>query len=777
MLTQGVSVSDLAERVRASIETEIGDYAITKRHSRMPSRIIDKDSADLLKLFRSPIRIVHAVLAYAAQRNLDADQVLSDAYALLSGLFDSKMLVPAESSNLSCIATERIGNIVAGLKLVRCLQRLDESEVYLANDCAGRYAAVKTCSTENVEGVYALEHEAHILECEGGVRTPKLLSLTRAEGSVYLVTDWVFGLDVGSASDGLRGQHEPRNEQKLMELSRSIAVAYAQLHSSGMLHGDVHPRNVIVQSNGEVKLIDFGLAVEIRQTVKFPPRGGVAFFLDPGLASAQLCGGSASLDPASEQYSVAALIYFVWTGAHYVEWRLERSELLRQIVEQAPAPFSAHGIPDYPELEAILGRALRKEATERFASMSAFATAICSLELQTPHVVSAAQNVSLLSRDQSLLQQTLERYRVGGSVLQDGPARAPFASINYGASGIAYVLYRIAQHRSDAKILAAADAWTHRAYKLSSNEKAFYDPGREIRLETVGTNALYHSDAGIHCVRCLVCTALGDVDGAARGLEYYLESSQRRCERPDLTLGLAGQLLGLCEIIEACPVPGILDPEPARHRGGELANDLLKLAASEMISTSTTMPSLGMAHGWAGVLFALLRWTRVSASQPDPCVLDRLDELTLLAEPCGYGLRWPVFNSTGPATFMDSWCNGTAGHAMLFALAAEVLADHRYASIAERAAESAWITNMQLGTLCCGTAGVSYGLLAVHRVTGEKVWIERARTLLRRAASNGFSDHFEIDSLYKGAVGVALLAEEIHEPTRARMPLCEATPV
>ena len=142
-----------------------------------------------------------------------------------------------------------------------------------------------------------------------------------------------------------------------------IANAFADLHEAGVLHGDVHPRNVLVEGRGTVRLIDFGLAQPIEKTSGSGIRGGVAFYFDPEFAEAQRTHKEAILGAAGEQYSVASLLYQLWTGAYYIDWSLEREALLRQIVEVDPAPFEARNVPAWPALEAVLLRALQKRQT------------------------------------------------------------------------------------------------------------------------------------------------------------------------------------------------------------------------------------------------------------------------------------------------------------------------------------------------------------------------------------------------------------------------------
>ena len=114
-----------------------------------------------------------------------------------------------------------------------------------------------------------------------------------------------------------------------------------------MLHGDVHPRNALVLHDGSVRLIDFGLADSGQLAAELRPheRGGVGFFLEPEFAHARLDGHRPPrLNAMGEQYSLAALVYLVLTGSHYLRFSPEKQAMRRQIVEEAPITFLDAGL-------------------------------------------------------------------------------------------------------------------------------------------------------------------------------------------------------------------------------------------------------------------------------------------------------------------------------------------------------------------------------------------------------------------------------------------------
>src|SRR5688500_8248469 len=92
-----VPVAELPEDVRGRLGCEEGDYAITRPRLRVPSRILDPDSARLLAEFRSPTTVAEAVIRYSRERGTDPEATLTEAYPLLDRLFGAGFLV-AEGS-------------------------------------------------------------------------------------------------------------------------------------------------------------------------------------------------------------------------------------------------------------------------------------------------------------------------------------------------------------------------------------------------------------------------------------------------------------------------------------------------------------------------------------------------------------------------------------------------------------------------------------------------------------------------------------------------------
>jgi len=347
--------------------------------------------------------------------------------------------------------------------------------------------------------------------------------------------------------------------------------------------------------------------------------------------------------------------------------------------------------------------------------------------------------------------------------------------VMHGAAGLAYALLRIAGTRDDERLLAVADLWSTKALPESGSEDAFWNPGLRFVPDTIGSSSFYHHASGVHCVQALVAHARGDERAQQLALESFVAAAAEPCAPTDVVTGRSGLLLGCCLALESSP--GSLDTGPLRAIGATLEDSLWsELVRQPTLADGTELRTLGIAHGWAGYLFALLRWSEAAATPPPAGLAERLEQLAALGRPVGRGMYWP-YEPGAPdpdSTLGASWCNGAAGYVHLWTLAHRQLREERFLQLAQMAAWSAYEgSSAAPGDLCCGLAGRAYALLCVHRSSSESAWLARAQRLADQAAAAILQSQRR-DSLYMGEAGVALLAADLQAPEQARMPLFEA---
>jgi len=773
-----VPVEELPARVREDLAFADGDRAITRPRLRTPSRIIDADAALLLEEFRSPKTIVDAVVRFSRAKGVDAEQTLTDALPMLQRFIGERFLVVPGADAERIEPAFHEGDDLDGFRVLKNVQIIEDTELYHVECPDGRQAALKIARTGHEQALSAtFEREAAILAHLEGKVSPRLLARGALLARPYLAIEWFSGVNALRAADDVRRQGG-RGRALLVRLCAAIADAYVHLHGRGVLHSDVHPRNVLVGADGVVKLIDYGLSrtFDREGELSRARRGGIGYFFEPEYARARRAGQKApDSTPAGEQYGVAALLYYLVTGSHYLDFSPEQGEMFRQIAEDRPLPFARRRVEPWTDLEAVLARALAKEPGERFPSLAGFAAALRAVEPaeSEPDAAQALAGAPSSEAASELLQRVVHRVSLAGPLLPGGVRIPPTCSVNYGAAGIAYALYRMSCTAAQPSLLSLADIWATKAAAGTGSASAWYNDDLGIKAEIVGDVSLYHTMSGVSLVQASIAHALGDSVARHEALEAFVSASRAPCKNLDLTLGRAGSLLGCALLLDAMPKSDVL-----LALGRELAcatSD--ELNGYPEIERCRSLPFLGVAHGWAGVLYALLQWCRASGDAIPAALPGRLEQLAACATRVGDGLLWKrridEHEHRHTADFSASWCNGAAGFVHLWTTAHGLLLAPEYLAFARGAAATAWSGNAMGADLCCGAAGRAYALLALYRHTREDAWLERAKALAMSAVEGARELKGRGDSLYKGQLGVALLMSDLAAPESACMPLFE----
>jgi serine/threonine protein kinase len=154
---------------------------------------------------------------------------------------------------------------------------------------------------------------------------------------------------------------------QVISIVYKCAKALHYAHSRGVVHRDIKPSNILLTQDGDVRIVDFGIALVSDSDVS--RLEGVAG--SPAYMSPEQVQGY-DLDPRSDLYSLGAVMYEMLCG-HRPFRAGALGKLLRQVVQSTPEPLRQVR-PDIPEdLEAVVNRALEKEPGNRYRSGAEFA--------------------------------------------------------------------------------------------------------------------------------------------------------------------------------------------------------------------------------------------------------------------------------------------------------------------------------------------------------------------------------------------------------------------
>ncbi len=231
------------------------------------------------------------------------------------------------------------------------------------------------------------------------------------DGCQFFVMDYVDGPPLDDAVAALRdATGSPAHERlaNILRLFLKVCDAVHAAHLRGVMHCDLKPSNVRVDSAGEPRVLDFGLAKSIDLTVGLSVTETGQFVGSlPWASPEQVAGDRARLDLRTDVYSLGAVLYQLLTG----DVAFERSSDLRKAIDRVmvedPVPPSQRATETLPvdeELETIVLKCLAKDPDRRYQGVNDLARDIRRYLADEP--IEAKRDSAIY-----VLRKTLLRYR------------------------------------------------------------------------------------------------------------------------------------------------------------------------------------------------------------------------------------------------------------------------------------------------------------------------------------------------------------------------------
>lgn len=649
----------------------------------------------------------------------------------------SSLQDPFEAANLVIRAADT-GPIGQRYRVKHALGQQAKGGTYLADDfqtgskCvikeARQYVQVDALGRDARD---RLTHEHAIFEGLADFPwMPKVLDFFSQEDNVYLVTEYF-------PSQSLRNYVALRvqvgdylSEPEVQRLFEDMIRILADVHCAGILYRDVTPNNFLISGAGEVRLIDFELAVLVND--QRPPFQKYT----PGYASPQQ-RDSQPPSVTDDIYSLGCVLFFLLTGrdpyfgpdCHHAE------EKVVQLLQLIRPTASRHW-------GEIIRQCLNQEAQSRYQTVHG----ICpeSGHRSDPavdrlRILGQPQEPALLPNEQAaFLKMAID---VGNclcktpSSLRDAPcfwktnsyigqASIP-TNINSGACGISLFLADLYAHTSAERYKATVELATQ--WLLDQVSK------RESLIPS-----LYFGDGGIPCLLLRLYRVTGEA--------HYLDKAaqlggrlQQISRLPDLVHGAAGQ--GLMFLSLAVSTSDDTFLKIALEIGDILCASAEEAEDGIVWKFPERAPAgfghrifYGFAHGNAGIGYYLLELFRVTG-HGRYLRYAKAAAATLLSVarkflPSGEGLNWE--SEPHNERFVTYWCSGASGIGQFFANAYRVTQDPVYLDTARRAARTVMAVSpvLPMGQ-CHGIAGNGDYLMDLHQILQEKTYYQQALHLGR----------------------------------------------
>ncbi|HEX2716774.1 MAG TPA: serine/threonine-protein kinase [Gemmatimonadaceae bacterium] len=302
----------------------------------------------------------------------------------------------------SAAAGDLIGSIIADRYHV--ISKLGEGgmgQVYLAEHVRmGRRSAVKIMHPAMVHDADAISRFNREAANASRITHPHVAAIydfgETPEGLIYLAMEFVEGEPLTAVIER-EGALPPR---RVATLVRQAADALAAAHAQGIVHRDLKPDNIMVARNRDgsdcVKIVDFGIAKAANNEAQKVTRTGLVVGTPEYMSPEQLAGDP--LDGRSDIYSLALVAFTSLTGRLPFPSETSQESMIMRLTDRPRSLAEMKpGIAWPARLQAVMDRALAREASGRYADAAEMGRAFMAAIEDMPDAALAEASTSIMA--------------------------------------------------------------------------------------------------------------------------------------------------------------------------------------------------------------------------------------------------------------------------------------------------------------------------------------------------------------------------------------------
>lgn len=278
---------------------------------------------------------------------------------------------------------DMLGRVIKGrYKLIDEIGRGSFATVYIVRDTkTNRIFAMKAMLNEPADDGELLarfQREAHILLTLHDPHIVRIFEYGDESDLHYILMDYIDGqnLKYHTLTSG------PMEPASALDYARQIAEGLDTACKNGVVHRDIKPQNIVINSQGVVKITDFGLA-RSRETITLTQSNvfmGTAYYIPPEQAES-----GRSADIRSDLYSVAAVLFEMLSGHPPYEGDTAVDIVVKHMNDKVPSICTIR--PELPrELDQFMQKAMAKLPADRFSTPREFINALEKLQELIPAI-------------------------------------------------------------------------------------------------------------------------------------------------------------------------------------------------------------------------------------------------------------------------------------------------------------------------------------------------------------------------------------------------------
>ena len=280
--------------------------------------------------------------------------------------------------------TYQPGQIIDHYRILRLLAQGRESTVYLASETQSqqevvlKFPHVGEPGSADILARYRREVAIgkHLSNLPG---IPRLLSPDEPRSNEYLVLDYLHGYTLREEMQKREPELLPVDE--VLRIVLPVARTLAFVHAQGVLHRDIKPENILLLENGDIALVDFGIAQWVGERWLrlrgFSTPIGTPAYMAPELLRAK--AGTVQ----SDIYALGILLYELLCG-HTPFQEHNTFDWLNKHLSHDPPALLEQNPAIAPTLATVVMRAIRRDPGRRYPSVKTFYENLVHLDLVQP---------------------------------------------------------------------------------------------------------------------------------------------------------------------------------------------------------------------------------------------------------------------------------------------------------------------------------------------------------------------------------------------------------
>lgn len=266
------------------------------------------------------------------------------------------------------------GDVIGSYVVEREVGRGGMGQVYLADDRGlGRKVAIKVLAPRLVRDEGQRERLRREARAAAGLTHPgicTIFTLEEKNGDLYIVSEYVEG---HTLREEMSGGQLP-DAARVLDTARQLAAALASAHEKNITHRDLKPENLMRATNGRLKILDFGLALETGPDPS--PRvtqPGMIVGTPAYMAPEQLNGEP--IDARADVFAFGVVMYEYASGHHPFEAPNILS-VAAQVIAKEAVPIATRCPELSPGLAEVIDLSMQKERDRRFRSATEIVAAL-----------------------------------------------------------------------------------------------------------------------------------------------------------------------------------------------------------------------------------------------------------------------------------------------------------------------------------------------------------------------------------------------------------------